>query len=249
MAAIIHEPGERFGRLVVIERDTGQKPGGVRWLCRCDCGNTKAISGSHLRTGFIQSCGCMRREHAAAMRSPPAPREDLTGQRFGLLTARRPIWTPNEKARWVCECDCGRETIVVSTKLKSGSTVSCGCFRAEQSRQRAVEGRAIGYRRREAHPRWNADLPESARAHRREPEVQIWRRQIVQRDGRCLRCGSTDDLAAHHVLAYRDHPEVRFDLNNGATLCGGCHRAFHRQHGRTGFSRTDFVNFLAEAAT
>ena len=31
----------------------------ARWLCRCECGKTKEVRASHLRTGNIQSCGCL----------------------------------------------------------------------------------------------------------------------------------------------------------------------------------------------
>lgn len=36
------------------------------WLCRCDCGNTKSISGGALRKKVAQSCGCLQRELLAA---------------------------------------------------------------------------------------------------------------------------------------------------------------------------------------
>ena len=32
------------------------------WLCRCECGNTKIITQSHLVRGVIKSCGCLRHE-------------------------------------------------------------------------------------------------------------------------------------------------------------------------------------------
>lgn len=55
--------GQRFGRLVVLgitnERD---KRRARKWLCQCDCGNTKVVSGSALRGGDTQSCGCLKTE-------------------------------------------------------------------------------------------------------------------------------------------------------------------------------------------
>lgn len=57
--------GQRFGRLVVI-REYGRKNGHVAWLCRCDCGVEKVISGNHLRKGAVSSCGCLRDEKSAA---------------------------------------------------------------------------------------------------------------------------------------------------------------------------------------
>ena len=48
--------GQRFGRLVATQRisDFGRS----KWLCVCDCGNTKVATISNLRNGTTQSCGC-----------------------------------------------------------------------------------------------------------------------------------------------------------------------------------------------
>lgn len=51
--------GQRFGRLVAVERTHG--PGSTKWVCRCDCGETKAFYLTHLRRGNSTSCGCSKR--------------------------------------------------------------------------------------------------------------------------------------------------------------------------------------------
>jgi hypothetical protein len=55
--------GERFGHLVVIERDGKDKHGHWYWLCRCDfrgCESTTVVAGGNLRRGHTVSCGCAR---------------------------------------------------------------------------------------------------------------------------------------------------------------------------------------------
>lgn len=53
--------GQRFGRLVVIQRaEKKQSNGAIIWLCKCDCGNFVEISGTSLRRGTTQSCGCLK---------------------------------------------------------------------------------------------------------------------------------------------------------------------------------------------
>jgi hypothetical protein len=42
------------------------------------------------------------------------------------------------RTRWVCECDCGKASLVRDDRLKSGTTRSCGCLRAEKSRERML---------------------------------------------------------------------------------------------------------------
>lgn len=56
--------GQRFGRLVAIERAESDKSGNIYWRCRCDCGKTKRIAGYSLRKGLSKSCGCLQREIA-----------------------------------------------------------------------------------------------------------------------------------------------------------------------------------------
>lgn len=52
--------GQRFGKLVVIERVW--RKGATHWRCKCDCGNETAVVNSHLVSGYTKSCGCLRVE-------------------------------------------------------------------------------------------------------------------------------------------------------------------------------------------
>lgn len=52
--------GKRIGKLTVLER-VGAWDKQVWWLCRCECGTEKVISGATLRRGKTQSCGCVYR--------------------------------------------------------------------------------------------------------------------------------------------------------------------------------------------
>ena len=54
---------------------------------------------------------------------------DLTGQRFGRLTVLRPAENVGTRTAWLCRCDCGRETVVLTSRLRSGHTRSCGCIK------------------------------------------------------------------------------------------------------------------------
>jgi len=57
---VIDITGRRFDMLTVIEF-AGLEDHKARWLCKCDCGNTKAINGVDLRSGNSGSCGCRTR--------------------------------------------------------------------------------------------------------------------------------------------------------------------------------------------
>jgi len=58
-------------------------------------------------------------------------RRDLSGQRFGRLTAVAFVGTSTKKSMWQCACDCGAEKLVRSTHLTGGKIKSCGCLRDE----------------------------------------------------------------------------------------------------------------------
>ena len=56
------------------------------------------------------------------------PRMDLTGQKFGKLTALEVVGRDGPFAAWHCACECGTECVVRSRHLVSGHTKSCGCL-------------------------------------------------------------------------------------------------------------------------
>lgn len=65
----------------------------------------------------------------------PGPRFNLVGLRFGrwLVVSDQPVdrLGPQRQGRWLCRCDCGTESRVTSTSLRSGNSKSCGCFKKD----------------------------------------------------------------------------------------------------------------------
>lgn len=53
--------GQRFGKLIVINRAPDDKFGKTVWNCKCDCGNNHTVRANVLRIGGSKSCGCYRR--------------------------------------------------------------------------------------------------------------------------------------------------------------------------------------------
>lgn len=52
--------GMKFGKLTAFEYVGKSSDGRTMWLCRCECGDEKAIRGHDLRNGRTKSCGCLR---------------------------------------------------------------------------------------------------------------------------------------------------------------------------------------------
>lgn len=69
--------GQRFGRLIVMERSAtiGKK---TMWKCRCDCGNIIKVDGYNLRKRITQSCGCLSND----MKSIRATTHGLSNKRL-----------------------------------------------------------------------------------------------------------------------------------------------------------------------
>lgn len=59
---------------------------------------------------------------------------DLTGKKFGRLTVlyRDPNKDKSRQARWICKCECGNIKSYLSSALRNGGTVSCGCYGQEK---------------------------------------------------------------------------------------------------------------------
>lgn len=60
---------------------------------------------------------------------------DLTGQKFGKLTALRRLPNQGRRTIWECQCDCGNIIPVRAENLRSGHTTSCGCKKREPSKK------------------------------------------------------------------------------------------------------------------
>lgn len=58
------------------------------------------------------------------------------------------------------------------------------------------------------------------------PEYREWRMNIFKRDNFKCKIFNSDckgQLQAHHILNWKDYPELRYEINNGITLCVAHH--------------------------
>lgn len=124
-AKTIDLTNKRFGKLLVLRIAEGK---GTKWVCRCDCGAERVLSGTNLRRkdgGGPRGCrACKGTRHI-----------DLVGQRFGRLqvTASLGPGAAHGQFLWLCRCDCGSELKISGSALRttrlSGAPSSCGCAR------------------------------------------------------------------------------------------------------------------------
>lgn len=73
--------------------------------------------------------------------------------------------------------------------------------------------------------RRSSTRPNSARLAAR---LATWGRKVRKRDGhKCVRCGGRNKLQAHHRLSFAEYPNLRYEVDNGETLCIDCHAEEH----------------------
>jgi len=66
----------------------------------------------------------------------------------------------------------------------------------------------------------------SKQGERRTSIYFYWRKSVWERDNWKCKINNKDcsgRLEAHHILGWVDHPELRYDINNGITLCHAHH--------------------------
>lgn len=66
-ALLIDLTGKTFSRLTVLYRYGSTNRGEAKWLCQCNCGVHRAVTGNNLRSGKTQSCGCLHKEQTAVL--------------------------------------------------------------------------------------------------------------------------------------------------------------------------------------
>ena len=79
----------------------------------------------------------------------------------------------------------------------------------------------------EQHWNWKGGITKQNRLIRNSKEYKEWRMKVFQRDRfRCVICGYRSkkprDIRADHIKPFSEYPELRFDINNGRTLCLKC---------------------------
>lgn len=120
-----------------------------------------------------------------------------------------------------------REHFDKLSKLFSGKPFSGKSFDHTGRKQSLEERmrRRESSRRGEKHHNWKGGL-----WRRRSNDVKYieWRMRVFFRDGfkcrseTCLMPGTTY-ITAHHIKPWATHPELRYDVSNGITLCQACH--------------------------
>ena len=144
----------------------------------------------------------------------------------------------------------GKLTIDESPKIGDNGVLLVKCFRCGeyfiptkgevQGRVQALLGNSLG----EKHLYCSKMCKDSCPVYRamggkyrkiKSPKnfrLPKWAKLVKERDEyTCQKCGSKENLQAHHVRPVATHPELSEDVDNGLTLCKKCHSEAHNQEG------------------
>jgi 5-methylcytosine-specific restriction endonuclease McrA len=159
-----------------------------------------------------------------------------------------------------CECGCGQEIEIKpihkrhsripryikghesrgrrlsdETKRKI-SEAGKGKRHSEESKIKMSKTRTGKYRGVNS-PNWQGGVTSDVHLIRASLECRRWQKLIKKRDRyHCQYCGTLKDLQIHHIKGFTAFPELRFDVNNGITLCKKCHgsiKAHEKEHEQT----------------
>lgn len=199
--------GQVFGRLRVDKRARSTKAGKSTWECLCDCGNRTTVLGTNLVRGLSKSCGCGQH------RQQPL---ELTGQRFGKLTAESSVGSDERGHLWQCRCDCGNSVVVSAGRLRSEKgRKSCGCLPG---------GHPAGPCATEGCPHQHVLHGRCRRCWNIERRYGItadeWNRRFLAQKGCCAACGK------HHTVCgslHVDHDHLTLLVRG--LLCKTCNLA------------------------
>lgn len=112
---------------------------------------------------------------------------------------------------------------------KKMSEVQKGRILSEEHKRKISEahrGKPKPYRSGVNNPNWKGGVTPLRKNIYHSSRYQSWRKAVFERDNYiCQICGQKGGvLNADHIKPWAIYPELRFDLENGRTLCQPCHR-------------------------
>lgn len=78
-------------------------------------------------------------------------------------------------------------------------------------------------------PNWRGGITNENKKERQSDEYKNWRTSVFVRDDytcqHCKKLGGV--LHSHHIKSFSKYKDLRFNVNNGLTLCFNCHKKLH----------------------
>lgn len=86
------------------------------------------------------------------------------------------------------------------------------------------KGKPSTYCGAEKHWNWQGGKTTQREKARKSIAYKEWRSAVYARDNySCIECGTKGTIQADHIKPWAKHPDLRYDVDNGRTLCILCH--------------------------
>lgn len=137
---------------------------------------------------------------------------------------------------------CKKTFKVWPSRLKTKKFCSIKCYGGQQSVDRKGivvnpggtpwnKGKKNPRWAKENNPNWSGGVTKANDLIRKSDKYKEWRKAVFERDNyTCQICSAKGSeknvtLNADHISPFALYPNLRFDIDNGRTLCVECHRA------------------------
>lgn len=145
-------------------------------------------------------------------------------------------WVARKKAGWTSPMKGKKYPPEVRARMgsKKGQPARRRGPRSAAERKRISEGTRRNALRGKECPAYKDGKLAERRGLRFSRQAKRWRYDVFLRDAfTCQDCGDDrgGNLQAHHIKAWADYPDLRFDIENGITLCRSCHKKRHLTDG------------------
>jgi len=120
-------------------------------------------------------------------------------------------WNKGKKRTWKTNGDFKKGQLAWNKGLKGRNT--------------GGKGKPRELLRGERHWNWKGGISREYKEGYWSLEYKLWRMKVFERDNWiCQFCGIRGIyITPHHIKGWQQYPKLRFDVNNGVTLCEDCH--------------------------
>jgi hypothetical protein len=154
--------------------------------------------------------------------------------------------SPWNEARKFCSKPCAYKGRVLKGTFQKGHPIIGGAHTGHKHTEEAKRKIAKGAVKRTGplNYRWISDRTKIKVSDRivNDPLRKEWTMSVKNRDSWKCRISNGDcsgRLEAHHILRWKDYPELRYQINNGITLC-------HAHHPRTRAKEAELSPYFQE---
>lgn len=138
----------------------------------------------------------------------------MIGNMRGFIKGNKP-WNYGRIINLVCK-ECKKEFSVIKARENKAKFCSKKCKSLWMSKN------LIG----KNSPSWRGGFTPVYKYARNWLIARDWRKKVYERDDyTCQECGQRGvRLEVHHIKSFTHYPDIRWDINNGLTLCYKCHQ-------------------------